>query len=60
MTMAAEIKNRMGPAPTPGDKQANVKINTSTPVKQGGGGCCQDFIYNFSACFDEYILCMYI
>ena len=40
MTMAAEIKNRMGPAPTPGDKPNNVKINTSTPVRQGGGGCC--------------------
>lgn len=40
MTMAAEIKNRMGPAPAqPGT--SNVKINSSTPVKQSGGGCCQ-------------------
>lgn len=39
MTMAAEIKNRMGPTPSPADKP-NVKISTSTPVKQGGGGCC--------------------
>lgn len=39
MTMAAEIKNRMGPTPSPVDKP-NVKISTSTPVKQGGGGCC--------------------
>ncbi|XP_015776867.1 PREDICTED: ras-related protein Rab-1B-like [Acropora digitifera] len=38
MTMAAEIKNRMGPAPAPGT--SNVKIDSSTPVKQGGGGCC--------------------
>jgi len=39
MTMAAEIKNRMGPAPAqPGT--SNVKINSSTPVKQSGGGCC--------------------
>ena len=43
MTMAAEIKNRMGPAPAhPGT--SNVKINSSTPVKPGGGGCCQQLI----------------
>lgn len=40
MTMAAEIKNRMGPVATASEKQSNVKINASTPVKQGGGGCC--------------------
>lgn len=39
MTMAAEIKNRMGPAPAQAGT-SNVKINSSTPVKQGGGGCC--------------------
>lgn len=41
VTMAAEIKNRMGPSATagPGDKP-NVRINASTPVKQSGGGCC--------------------
>jgi len=37
--MAAEIKNRMGPATAASDKP-NVKINASTPVKQSGGGCC--------------------
>ena len=40
MTMAAEIKNRMGPSSTAADNKPNVKINASTPVKQGGGGCC--------------------
>lgn len=40
MTMAAEIKNRMGPVPAAADNKPNVKINASTPVKQGGGGCC--------------------
>lgn len=40
MTMAAEIKNRMGPVSTTADNKPNVKINASTPVKQGGGGCC--------------------
>ncbi|EDO40167.1 predicted protein [Nematostella vectensis] len=40
MTMAAEIKNRMGPSPAPQGAGSNVKINSSTPVKQGGGGCC--------------------
>lgn len=40
MTMAAEIKNRMGPVSTAADNKQNVKINASTPVKQGGGGCC--------------------
>ena len=39
MTMAAEIKNRVGPASTSGDRP-NVKINSSTPVKSGSGGCC--------------------
>lgn len=40
MTMAAEIKNRMGPETKPADNKPNVKIGSSTPVKQGGGGCC--------------------
>jgi len=40
MTMAAEIKNRMGPSPTGIDNKSNVKINSSTPVKPSGGGCC--------------------
>ncbi|XP_052766627.1 ras-related protein Rab-1A [Mya arenaria] len=40
MTMAAEIKNRMGPATAASDNKPNVKINASTPVKQSGGGCC--------------------
>lgn len=40
MTMAAEIKNRMGPVTAASDTKPNVKINASTPVKQGGGGCC--------------------
>nr|AGC10822.1 Rab-1 [Eriocheir sinensis] len=39
MTMAAEIKNRMGPPSAPGS--AGVKINPSVPVEpQPGGGCC--------------------
>lgn len=40
LTMASEIKNRMGPSPTGIDNKSNVKINSSTPVKQSGGGCC--------------------
>ena len=40
MTMAAEIKNRMGPSPSPQGPGSNVKINSSTPVKSGGGGGC--------------------
>lgn len=40
MTMAAEIKNRMGPASAASDNKPNVKINASTPVKQSSGGCC--------------------
>lgn len=40
MTMAAEIKNRMGPVTASPDNKPSVKINASTPVKQGGGGCC--------------------
>jgi len=41
VTMAAEIKNRMGPSATSGaGEKPNVKINSSTPVKQSSGGCC--------------------
>lgn len=40
MTMAAEIKNRMGPVPAASSDKPAVKINQSTPVRQGGGGCC--------------------
>jgi len=42
VTMAAEIKNRMGPSATAGGAgdRPNVKINASTPVKQSSGGCC--------------------
>lgn len=40
MTMAAEIKKRMGPgATTGGAEKSNVKIQ-STPIKQSSGGCC--------------------
>lgn len=39
MTMAAEIKKRMGPGATPGGEKPNLKID-STPVRQSGGGCC--------------------
>uniref|UniRef100_A0A8C9VG51 ZRAB1B, member RAS oncogene family a n=1 Tax=Scleropages formosus TaxID=113540 RepID=A0A8C9VG51_SCLFO len=39
MTMAAEIKKRMGPGATAGGDKPNLKIE-STPVRQSGGGCC--------------------
>uniref|UniRef100_A0A8C8FPB5 ZRAB1B, member RAS oncogene family a n=1 Tax=Oncorhynchus tshawytscha TaxID=74940 RepID=A0A8C8FPB5_ONCTS len=39
MTMAAEIKKRMGPGATVGGDKPNLKID-STPVRQSGGGCC--------------------
>jgi len=39
MTMAAEIKNRMGP-PQQGDSRPSVQINSSTPVQSSKGGCC--------------------
>uniref|UniRef100_A0A672R4M9 RAB1B, member RAS onco family n=1 Tax=Sinocyclocheilus grahami TaxID=75366 RepID=A0A672R4M9_SINGR len=39
MTMAAEIKKRMGPGATTGGDKPNLKIE-STPVRQSGGGCC--------------------
>jgi len=42
LTMAAEIKRRMGPsASSTADQRSNVKINASTPVKSASsGGCC--------------------
>lgn len=39
MTMAAEIKKRMGPGAATGGERPNLKID-STPVKSAGGGCC--------------------
>uniref|UniRef100_A0A8C6U2S5 ZRAB1B, member RAS oncogene family a n=1 Tax=Neogobius melanostomus TaxID=47308 RepID=A0A8C6U2S5_9GOBI len=39
MTMAAEIKKRMGPGATAGGDKPNLKIE-STPVRQSSGGCC--------------------
>lgn len=39
MTMAAEIKSRMGP-PTAADSRPSVQINSSTPVQSQKGGCC--------------------
>ena len=42
VTMAAEIKARVGPAAsTAADARSNIKINTSTPVNQQSSfGCC--------------------
>lgn len=40
MTMAAEIKKKMGPgASTGGAEKSNVKFH-SQPVKASSGGCC--------------------
>ncbi|XP_039247962.1 ras-related protein ORAB-1 [Styela clava] len=40
MTMAAEIKNRMGPGTATSPGQGNKVDITSKPVDQKGGGCC--------------------
>ncbi|KAG1673041.1 Ras-related protein Rab-1A [Nymphon striatum] len=40
MTMAAEIKSRMGPPSSSADSTRPDKINPSTPVKPQGSGCC--------------------
>jgi len=40
MTMAAEIKSRVGPASTAGDRSGEMKINPGTAVKSSSGGCC--------------------
>ncbi|KAK3598664.1 hypothetical protein CHS0354_020425 [Potamilus streckersoni] len=39
MTIAAEIKNEMGSEPPASEKQTNLKINQSTPVKKSSGMC---------------------
>merc|ERR1712127_647193 len=39
MTMAAEIKNRVGP-PAPSGPPGQVKIESTPVPKQGGSGCC--------------------
>ncbi|KAJ4919512.1 hypothetical protein JOQ06_025950 [Pogonophryne albipinna] len=44
MTMAADIKKRMGPGATAGSSEkSNVKIQ-SKPVNTSSGGCCDGFI----------------
>ncbi|XP_061693473.1 ras-related protein Rab-1B-like isoform X3 [Syngnathoides biaculeatus] len=41
MTMAAEIKKRMGPgAAAGGSEKPNVKLTPGTTVKPSSGGCC--------------------
>uniref|UniRef100_A0AAQ4QH56 RAB1A, member RAS oncogene family b n=1 Tax=Gasterosteus aculeatus aculeatus TaxID=481459 RepID=A0AAQ4QH56_GASAC len=41
MTMAAEIKKRMGPGATAaGGEKPNVKLTPGTSVKPSSGGCC--------------------
>jgi Ras-related protein Rab-1A len=40
MTMAAEIKNRVGPPSSATDTTKNVKIDTGRPVEGNKGGCC--------------------
>lgn len=40
MTMAAEIKNRVGPPSSASDTTKNVKIDTGRPVNENKGGCC--------------------
>uniref|UniRef100_A0A8C8DY98 RAB1A, member RAS oncogene family b n=1 Tax=Oryzias sinensis TaxID=183150 RepID=A0A8C8DY98_9TELE len=40
MTMAAEIKKRMGPGATVGGEKPNVKLTPGTSVKPSSGGCC--------------------
>ncbi len=40
MTMAAEIKSRMGPPQTAVDPQKKVNINSTSAVNKQSGGCC--------------------
>lgn len=40
LTMAAEIKNRMGPSAAPSDAGKKVNVSNTTAVNAGKGGCC--------------------
>lgn len=40
MTMAAEIKNRVGPPSSAADTSSNVKIDQARPVETSKTGCC--------------------
>uniref|UniRef100_A0A0K8SQM5 Ras-related protein Rab-1A n=1 Tax=Lygus hesperus TaxID=30085 RepID=A0A0K8SQM5_LYGHE len=40
MTMAAEIRSRVGPSASSGDNPNKLKINESTPVASSNSGCC--------------------
>lgn len=40
MTMAAEIKNRVGPPSSSTDTKTNVKIDSGRAVNEPKSGCC--------------------
>ena len=40
MTMAAEIKNRVGPPSSAADQGGKVKFDQSRPVESTKSGCC--------------------
>lgn len=40
MTMAAEIKNRMGPVTATSENKSSMNIHNSTPISPNRGGCC--------------------
>ena len=40
MTMAAEIKNRVGPPSSAADTGHKVKIEQGRPIETSRGGCC--------------------
>ncbi|KAK9496562.1 hypothetical protein O3M35_012510 [Rhynocoris fuscipes] len=40
LTMAAEIKNRLGPLSTAADTTSNVKIEQGRPIEATKSGCC--------------------
>jgi Ras-related protein Rab-1A len=40
MTMAAEIKNRVGPPSSAADQASKVKIDQGRPIETTKSGCC--------------------
>ena len=56
MTMAAEIKNRMGPSSVSHDKGQKIKVDSKPVPNQGGGGCCWFYYIFFNFFFFFFVL----
>ena len=58
MTMAAEIKNRVGPPSSAADQGGKVKFDQSRPVESTKSGCCwKILILSISSVSEVHFIC---